>query len=269
MKVFAKLAKLAPALGALAVATAAVASPALGQAAATVSPHGQALPTAAEIIGRHVAAIGGMPALARVSSMHTVGTLSVPAVGLNAATTSSMAVPNRLVSSQNIPGLGELKSGFDGTTVWSVNPMQGPRVLTGKEADQQKEQAIFGADAWSFAPSLFGAQEALGVVDFNGEPAYKVRMAFKATGTPVVVYFSVAKGWAVGMEMKQSSEMGEIQLVTISGDYKEFDGIKLPTRTEVSMGPTKMIQTLDRVVFNAVPDSAFTIPDPIKALVKK
>ena len=42
--------------------------------------------------------------------------------------------PNKMQMMTTIPGVGAIQVGFDGTTGWSVDPMQGPRVLAGKEA---------------------------------------------------------------------------------------------------------------------------------------
>src|SRR3712207_8571336 len=36
---------------------------------------------------------------------------------------------------------GQMSSGYDGTVGWSVNPMQGPRLLEGKELEQLREDA--------------------------------------------------------------------------------------------------------------------------------
>ena len=42
----------------------------------------------------------------------------------------SQARPNKTMMRINVTGIGQIEQGFDGTTGWSINPMQGPRVMT-------------------------------------------------------------------------------------------------------------------------------------------
>lgn len=227
----------------------------------------QSLPPAAELVAKHVAAIGGKDALAKIKSMEQKGTMEIPTMGLNATVEGVMASPSRMVSKQTIPGIGEIAGGFDGTTGWSMNPMQGPRVLAGAELEQAKEQADFEGNM-TYALDRYSSVETVGLVDFANEKAYKVKFVRKGSGRETITYFSQATGLAIGGEMTQDSEMGKIQLTSVSSDYKDFSGIKMATRTEVTMGPTKIITTIQDVKFNTAPATAFELPAQVKALVK-
>lgn len=226
----------------------------------------QTLPAASEIVAKHIAAVGGKDAISKITSMSQKGTMEIPTMGLTAQTEIALA-PNRVSVKQSIPGLGEITQGFDGTTAWSNNPMQGPRLLAGKELEQMKEQADFQASQL-YSADRFSTMETQALTDFNGEKAYKVRFVRKPSGRESFEYFSVATGLQIGSEQTQESEMGTLQLTTMQSGYKQFGPIKMATRSEVTAGPNKMVMTLSDVQINTVPATAFELPAPVKALVK-
>lgn len=227
----------------------------------------QTLPAGSELVAKHIAAVGGKDAILKITSMQQKGTMEIPTMGLTAQSEIAVA-QNKMAVKQSIPGLGELTQGFDGTTAWSSNPMQGPRVLAGKELEQAKEQADLQANML-YPADRFSAMETVALTDFNGEKAYKVRFVRKSSGRESFEYFSVASGLQIGSETTQESEMGKMQITTMSSGYKQFGDIKVPTRSEAQAGPNKMVMTISDVVFNAVPATAFELPPQVKALVKQ
>ncbi len=226
----------------------------------------QTLPAASDIVAKHIAAVGGKDAIMKITSMQQKGTMEIPTMGLTAQSEIIVA-QNKMAIKQSIPGLGELTQGYDGTTGWSSNPMQGPRLISGKELEQTKEQADLQANML-YTPDRFTAMETMAVADFNGEKAYKVRFVRKGSGRESFEYFSTATGLQIGSETTQESEMGKMQITTLSGAYKQFGAIMVPTRSEAQAGPNKMVMTVSDVVFNAVPATAFDLPPQVKALVK-
>ncbi len=228
----------------------------------------QALPSAADVLTKYVAAIGGRDAIMKITSLKQTSTMQVPAVGLTADVESFQAAPNKMATKSTIPGVGEMVQGTNGEIAWDANPMQGPRLLSDKELAQTLEGADFYGNLL-YPADRFSSMENLGVVDFNGEKTYKVKLVRKASGNETVQYFSVATGLIVGAELTQVSQMGTMQISSTLSDYKEFGGIKFPTKTEVTMGANKLIMTISNVMVNGAPTTAFDIPDAVKPLVKK
>ena len=235
-------------------------------ASATSAVAAQTLPAASEIVAKHVAAIGGKDAILKITSMQHKGTMEIPTMGLSATTEMSMA-PNRMVSKSNLPGIGEIQQGFDGTTAWSANPMQGPRIITDKELEQIKEQADFHTGLL-YTPDRFVSMETVGIVDFNNEKAYKVKFVRKGSNRETTEYFSVASGLQIGSETTQESEMGKMPVTIMVSEYKQFGPLKVPAKTEMTMGANKLITTTQDVTFNNVSATAFELPPQVKALVK-
>ena len=119
------------------------------QAPATATPPAQSaadanLPTAREILDRHVKAIGGREAVLSHKSAHATGTFSVPSSGMvGTIETFGASNPDRILVRISIPGLGEMANGFDGSHGWAMTPMTGPMLQQGKELDQTKIDADF------------------------------------------------------------------------------------------------------------------------------
>ncbi|MCA0376696.1 MAG: hypothetical protein LCH84_13675 [Gemmatimonadetes bacterium] len=228
----------------------------------------QALPSADSVLARHVAAVGGKEALMRLTSVKQLGRMEMPGVGLSADAEVLLAAPAKMVTRMTIPGIGEVMNGTDGEVAWSVNPMQGPRLLADKELAQTKEQSDFYA-ALTMSPSVYSSIQTVGVVDFAGEKAYKVRLVSKATDVEMFRYFSVASGLMVGYDLTTVTEMGTVSASTVVGDYKDFGGVRFATRNETTMGPQKILLTLREVVLNGAPADAFAVPEAVRPLIRK
>lgn len=226
----------------------------------------QTAPSADEIFARHVAAIGGKEAVMRVKSIKNSGKLEMPAMGIS-ATMESASAPNRAFLRMTIPGIGDIKSGFDGTVAWEVNPMKGPRIKTEKEKLSVLEDSDFYG-SMLFSKERYQSAQTVGAADFGGEKTWQVKTVLKS-GKVVNEFFSVATGLKVGSTSTQESQSGTMDVVTIESDYKQFGPLKLATRNEMSTGAQKVVVTLTEVVLDTVSADAFALPEPIKALIKQ
>ena len=227
---------------------------------------GQTAPSADEIIARHVTAIGGKEAVLRIKSIRNSGTLEMPSAGIS-ATIEAASAPNRSFMRMTIPGIGDIKNGYDGTVAWEVNPMRGPRIKTDKEKISAQEDADFYG-AMLFSKERYLAMETVGAADFGGEKTWQVKTVLKS-GKVTNEFFSVATGLRVGSTSPQESQSGAINVVTIESDYKQFGPIKLATRNEMTTGAQKVVVTLTEVVLDAIAPDAFELPEPVKALLIK
>ncbi|MFN7456902.1 MAG: hypothetical protein ACK5U0_05845, partial [Gemmatimonas sp.] len=220
------------------------------------------------VLSKHVAAFGGRDAIMKITSMKQVGAMEITAAGMTADLEMYVMAPNKQSMKMSLAGLGEILSGTDGTVAWSVNPMQGARLLEGKELAQAKEQADFVA-SMLYSPDRFSAMTNEGVVDFAGEKAYKIKLVRKDTGNESWNYFSLASGLQIGAEATLDSEMGKMSTSSIIADYKQFGPLKVATRTEMTTGPQKMILTVKSAEFNTVTNEAVAVPAAVQPLIKK
>jgi hypothetical protein len=224
----------------------------------------QDLPSASTVIARYVEAIQG-EVMKRHDFMRTTGSFSLPAMGTSGQLEIVQARPNRMVMSVTLPGLGEIRSGFDGEVGWSMNPMEGPRLLTGRELLQQSDDASFESairDA-----SLINSMETVERSEVEGAACYRVRIAWKS-GRESFDCYAVDTGLLVSTTSKSETVMGTVEATMLYSDYKEFGGFRMPTRTRQRVMNQEFIMTITGVEFGKVDPSAFEPPVEVRALIK-
>jgi hypothetical protein len=119
-----------------------------------------------------------------------------------------------------------------------------------------------------FPADQFSTMEVVEKLEYNGEQAYKVKMVRKS-GNESIQYFSVASGLLIGAEVTQESQMGAMTVQMKFSEYQQQDGLKFPTKTEVTIGPNSIFTTVKSTTFNTVPPNTFEVPAAIKPLIDK
>jgi hypothetical protein len=225
-----------------------------------------ALPDGRTVINRFIEAIGGRDAIMQQGGRHAKGTFAVPAQGLTGDLEIYAQPPNRLHVRIAIPGIGEILSGFDGTTAWSINPMMGPMVLDSLELRQTKQQADYYANL--YPDSIITSLETVADTTFDDVPCYKVKVV-TAWGEDYYEFFAKDSGLQVGSVRTIASPMGSVESTTIVSDWRELDGLKAPFKqVQRAMGMEQRF-TMDTVESMTVPDSIFALPPSIQALIKQ
>ena len=234
--------------------------------AAGAQAKADSLPAAKDIVSRYVAAIGGRDAVLRKKSMRSTGTFEMPAAGLKGDLTLVQATPDRMAMRISIPGLGEIQSGYDGTVGWSVNPMQGARVLEGKELAAMREDAGLR----SILREGEGRKlETVGKSEMGGEPCWQVKVTYPSERS-VTECYSVASGLLVGTTATQESPMGVVQVTTLVSDYKDFGGLKIPTSARMQMMGQEQKMTIAAVEYDGVEDAkAFDRPAAVTTIIEQ
>jgi len=241
---------------------------ALGLSALALAVHAgpaaaQQLPPAAEVVEKYVQAIGVHDLAARFQTRHVQAEMSMPAMGMTMTMESWSARPNRAFSKIDMAGMMTVTSGYDGTVAWVNSPMSGPKILDGPEFKTALDNANFDNNV-DFA-KVFPTMETVGERTVDGKACWNVRMV-SANGTEVQNCFDKQSGLLIGSIAKQHTQMGEVTADVVMSDYRDFDGLKLPTRTVVQMGPQQMVTTIKSVTHEPIADSVFALPPEIRAL---
>ncbi len=227
----------------------------------------QARPSAAEIVAKYVTAIGGEAEIRKVTSMKQLATMEVPSMGMSLSMEAYSAAPNKMSVKTTIPGMGEMLQGYNGTVGWDVNPMAGPRLLADKELQQQVDNADFYA-SMLYPADRFTSMETVGDTTVDGDKAYIVKMIRKSTGLETRSFFSAKTGLIVGSNTTMIAQGGTMQVSQIVSDYKKFGGVLIATKMTQTMGPQTMIMSIQDVIINGAPESAFAVPEQVKPLIK-
>ncbi|MET0396290.1 MAG: hypothetical protein ABW277_05670 [Longimicrobiaceae bacterium] len=225
----------------------------------------QQLPPAKQVIDRYVEAVGGREAIARHRFRTMETEMSMPAMGMTMPMKMVMAAPNRIVTTAEMPGAGTLRSGYDGSVGWQVNPMTGPSLMSGAELEQVAQTADF----FSLLnyDKLYRSMETTERTELNGRPCYRVKLT-TATGRESWQCFDTETGLMVASGGKQESQMGSMEVTSLLSDYKEFDGIRMATRSTSKMMGQDMTMTVKSVSHAPVDASVFALPAEIQALAQ-
>lgn len=224
----------------------------------------QTLPAAKDLVAKHVAAVGGRDAVLRHPFFRAKGTFSMPAAGMTGELDIAGGQPNLVLMKITIPGAGEMLQGFDGKHGWSMDPFQGPRLIEGEELAQMMNEAEFASDLRESAN--IASMETTEKVTLGAEECYKVKVTWKS-GRETFDCYSVSSGLRVGGFAKQESPMGSIDAVTEFADYKDFGGLKQPTRITLSVMNQQQVMTLTSYEFGPVQPGAFAPPAAIATLI--
>ena len=239
----------------------ALALAALALAAHAGTARAQQLTPAQQIVDRYVQAIGGRPAFARLASRHIVAEMSM--AGMTMQMETFTARPNKMLAVVNVSGM-TITSGYDGQVAWTNSPATGPRLLSeGAELKQVLDNASFDRSLDPSASST--SMTTVGERTVEGRACWDVKIV-SANGNESTNCFDKETGLLVGTRAKQASQMGEIEADIVIADYKDFDGVKMPTRMVANVMGQQMVTTIKSVSHAPIPADKFALPAEIRAL---
>ncbi|WP_196885929.1 insulinase family protein [Aureivirga sp. CE67] len=193
--------------------------------------------TAESVINNYVDAIGGKEKLMAVKTLSQKGKVKAEGAPFEIQATQKMAYPNKEYMELEAPGMGTLmKSVFNGEKGYMMQ--QGMKIDMTPDVLAQKKESK------SMFPVMYLTEEGKdlsldGIIPFNGSKAYKMVVTDK-DGKKAEMLFDVNSGFLVQTSSTQEA-MGQKITTTISfSDYKDFDGVKIPTKMGMISGPQKL-----------------------------
>ena len=226
---------------------------------------GQAHPSAKELMDKHDAAVGGRAALDKHSSVRRAGSMSIPAMGMEGQIEMMGDKAGRFVQKISLGPVGDVMQGYDGKTAWVVQPGMGPMVLDGYQAKEMVRQGDFFGGLHDI--TNYTSAETVELADFDGRKCYKVKLVRKAGGEGFE-FFDAATGLTAGVVRDVDSPMGKVTTTQIVGEYKDFGGVKIPTKIQNKNPQFDMTMAFSAIEFDKVDAAAFNLPDAVKPLVK-
>ena len=226
----------------------------------------QNLPKGEELLDKYVEVTGGKAAYEKFKSRLTKGTVEIAGLGVKGTVMIAQAAPNQMIMEMNLEGLGKFMSGSDGTNVWEMNPISGPRIKQGKERATGLRSAMFNSDVdWR---KLYSKVETAGEETVDGKQTYKV-LATTTDGDVVTKYFDKATGLVTKTLMTVETPQGKVETTNLVSDYKKHDGIVQPHRVTTKVLTTEFVITVNTIENNvAFPADRFALPAEVKALAK-
>jgi outer membrane lipoprotein-sorting protein len=222
--------------------------------------------TADEIIEKHLAALGGRAALAKITSRRATGTVTVTTPGgdITGPYEASYKAPNKtrvMLKLDTVPlgGPGDIviDQRFDGVSGITMNSMQGDTVIAGNQLDNMKNGG-FPSGLLSYKERGLKA-EVLSREQVGGRDLIVVRMTPKA-GSVAKIYLDPATHLIVRtVATVNSPDQGDFEQVIEFSDYRTVDGVKVAFQTVNSTPTQKFSVTIAKVEHNvALEDALFS-----------
>ena len=231
------------------------------QAAPAAAP----LPSGRDVVAKHIAAIGGEAAFKAVKSVHAKGTFELPAQGVKGDLEILAARPNKMINRVEIPGVGHVESGFDGKNAWSIDPLAGPSLLSGRALTEMGEDAWF--DGALHSSDRVKELTTVAKVEFDKKQAYQVKVVH-TSGVEQTEYYDVETGLLIGSESQRETPMGVLPVKAMYREYQKFGGLQQPTVLVQSTMGIDQVLHIATYEYNTVPATAFDPPPAVKALIK-
>ncbi len=222
------------------------------------------IPSAESILDTFFEVTGGEEAYQKVKTRVTKGTLEIVGAGLKGDIEIYQTEPNKLVSTVEFEGLGQIVQGTDGKAAWELNPLTGDRVLDGDEKADFLREARLDETAWR---EDYEKVECTGVEDLDGKPTYKVIMTPKQ-GNASTNFYDKESGLLVKSSRTVESPMGQIPVEIFVSDYQEVDGLKIPFKSTQKVLTQELKTEIKEVQQNVeIGADRFAIPDSIKGML--
>jgi len=223
--------------------------------------------TADDVIDKHLAALGGRAAIAKLTSRSLAGTMtfSTPAGDVSGTIEIMNQPPNKVrtltkldLSSQGV-GVVVVEQRFDGTSGYVLDSIRGNRDITGNQLENLKNTVF---------PSPFLNYKERGVtIDLgerekvNGRDAY-VLIVKPKSGSISRQFIDAESYVTVRLVLKLDvPEAGEVEQTTEFSDYREVDGVKIPFGIRVTSALQNFSISVTKVEHNVkIDETLFSKP---------
>jgi hypothetical protein len=231
------------------------------------------LPPVDDIFARYIRALGGEPALRRVTSRVITGTQDIPtgpggSVPMPATLERSLKAPNLQVDVYKTDRF-TIASGFDGTAAWTRGQNGNVATLAADGIDAERARRAAALYEPLTLKDQYSALLVEGVAQVGGRDAYIV-MGVSAAKTPERMYFDVQTGLLLRKWSYLQTAAGRSPFQMDFDDYRDTgSGVKIPflvrsspagPRTELATTSTLRVTSVrDNVAIDA---ATFATPAP-------
>jgi outer membrane lipoprotein-sorting protein len=224
------------------------------------------LPPAEEVLDDAVAAIGGRDVIDSIESYYSESKMEIPAQNMEASTKIWWKKGN-FYSETEMEGIGTTRMWRNEEGVTSDDPINGRRVLEGKEALQAEWSSTLSLVAdWK---QFFASAETKGRRKLDDVTLVDVVLTTEA-GDEITLSFDAESGLLRQQLFEQESPAGVIPITVDIEDYTTFGGLKQPARSVMNMAVIDAVTTMVSFETNVeIDDAKFRPEDPKDAKAKK
>lgn len=210
------------------------------------APDGQ-LPDAEALLAEVVTAMGGAAKFDALTGYYAESQVNLGKLGLTGTAKMWWSRAGGYYIATEMPGVGLMKIGGAAGKVWGDDPVNGLRVLSGKEAEQSD---------WSSVPCLahewrkhFKTAKTVAVKDDGGAKLAEVELV-SPLGDKVVLRVDLKTKLPAAQSFTQANPLGDMPVTVKFSDYREVEGIKLPFMQMVDASLMQMASTTTKIELN-------------------
>ncbi len=209
--------------------------------------------TGSQVVEKYLAAIGGKEKLLSVNDLFVE--MNGKVMNFDITLTLAQKKPDKFYSNMDL-GVMQVETKFDGKKGVSKNGGQ-VREMGEKEIETIKTRAkifpLASYDKDSLKITL------VGVESVNGKDAYKVKIEYP-NGDKKTYYFDKESGLKVKESETKDTPQGQVAVTSEFSDYKDFDGIKYPTKITQNMaGQLIELQVKTVKINSGISDDLFKV----------
>ncbi len=189
------------------------------------------LPEVDAVLARYFNAVGGRANWEKITSRVIEGEVEMSLLPGTSSLQMLAKAPDKQLSIITVPGLGEMREGYDGTTGWIKNPFQGLVERPASEMVKVRRDAQFNRELKlrQIYPDL-----AVKRVDRSGPEPLVVLEARPATNAVERFFFGERSGLLVRQESEFEGQNGPVRVRSEFEDYREVSGqVRIPHRLVV------------------------------------
>ena len=187
-------------------------------------------PSGAAVVAKYLEAVGGKPALDKITARVEKGSAIMPG-GRSVAVDIYSKPPDVRVSVMHMQG-GDSVTAFDGKEGWLASPNRPPREMSANDRQGAK------LDATAFYPEqflqLFSEFKLQPKPEKVGDQQASVVIANATGQPPVKLYFDTSTGLLLRMTRYTDSALGLNPVQVDFGDYRAAGGVKTPYRWTIA-----------------------------------
>jgi outer membrane lipoprotein-sorting protein len=210
-----------------------------------------------EVLDKHFKAIGQEKLLEKETYMIQA---TIQQMGMEIPMTMKLKRPEKFRMEMEMQGQKMIQA-YNGEKGWMIAPWisSEPQDLSGAELNQAMEQANFDGELYNYKEK--GTEATLvGKVNVEGTPMYNIKLTDK-NGT-VKNYFIDAEDHLVRKVKARINAQGqEVEVETNLSEYKEIEGVKMPTKIESKNPMGTAVISFKEISFDdSIDDSIFEKP---------
>lgn len=237
---------------------AAAATPIRSAAAAPAPPPAR---SAVAILADSVKATGGDGPWKSHKSIETRTQIEYAKMAISGTRVQTVTSKNKSLAVTQIANVGQVKEGTNGHVVWSEDPVNGLRLLSGAEAAQFRMEST-----WNLERNMKKLFPKIAVKpDSDGGRALECLELTPTAGQPITTCYDPETHLQVLQKGIAATPQGDVPFTSRIKSWKDAGGLKMPEVIEMVTGPIEFSARLIDVVFDKpVDDKIFEVPGAAK-----